>query len=125
MAKINSNDDVIDSRDVIEVKAELESEIESIEMDVDELETGDIMNKYIGYIKKTKDGRFRGTIGTLHDVGEPDGDKSVFDVFDSPIFKTLDEAIVALNEVCIENNISNINLVPISRGQILWESQLK
>lgn len=82
--------------------------------------------KYIGYIKVTKAGKYRPALGTLHGVGEPDGDKIVNEVADfNEAFDDLEEAITELVHQCQESGINKIHRVPIHRGQTLWESQLR
>lgn len=81
--------------------------------------------EYIGYIKLTKHDKFRPALGTLHDMGEDDGDRTVWEVATaSEPFDTLEEAVAELEHQCQESGIDNIFTVPIIRGQILWESEL-
>jgi len=80
--------------------------------------------EYVGYIKQTKKGYFRCALGTLHDVGEPDGDKVVHEILTSDIFDTLPEAIDELVENCNKSDIGKYSITPIRRGQILFESGL-
>jgi hypothetical protein len=80
--------------------------------------------EYIGYIKETRSGKFRAALGTLHDVGEPDGDKTVMEVAASDMFDTLSEVTTELKEQCKSSGVEKVCFVPIRKGQILWESEL-
>ena len=81
-------------------------------------------HEYAAYIKVTRKGKFRGVIGTLHDVGEPDGDRSIFTTHESEISDDLDALIVDMKEQCANCGITKISLTPIKASQLVWESQL-
>ncbi len=82
------------------------------------------MKEYVAYIKKTKSGRFRNILGSLHDVGEPDGDKLIFKVATSDMFDELQDAIDDLLTNCKSGNIQKYSVVPIIGRQLLFESEL-
>ncbi len=81
--------------------------------------------EYIGYIKQTKSGKFRCALGTLHDVGEPDGDKVVHEVLTSDMFDRLEEAKTELITNCENAKVEKYSIVPIRKGQMLFESELE
>lgn len=81
--------------------------------------------EYIGYIKRTKNDKFRGVIGTLHDVGEPDNDRVVHTAFESELFSDINDLISELTKICKDNDITKLYTAPITQGQILWESEFK
>lgn len=82
--------------------------------------------QYIGYVKLTKKDKFRPALGTLHDVGEDDGDRLVNEVAaSSVVFDELPDAITELEHQCQNAGITDICTVPIHREVSLWESQLR
>lgn len=82
--------------------------------------------QYIGYVKLTKKDKFRPALGTLHDMGEDDGDRLVNEVATSNVvFEELPDAIAELEHQCQNAGITDICTVPIRRAESLWESQLR
>jgi len=81
--------------------------------------------EYIGYIKQTKSGKFRCALGTLHNVGESDGDRVIHEVLLSEMFETLEEAKTEMITNCVNNDIEKYSIVPIRKVAILFESQLE
>lgn len=81
--------------------------------------------EFIGYIKKTKRGKFRCVIASLVDVGEPDGDKLVNEVATSVMYELLSEAATELKSQCDRSGIKKISFEPLIRGQMLYESEIK
>lgn len=84
------------------------------------------MNKeYIGYITTTRTGKFRGRIGSLHDVGEPDGDRTIYQVaMDDNIHEELSDAVDALREQCQNASIEKICVTPVKPSMVMFESEL-
>ena len=84
-----------------------------------------MMSEYVGYIKQTKSGKYRPALGSLHDVGEPDGDRSIMEVASGEMFEDLNDAVAELDNQCDNSKIEFRCHVPFIKGQILFENYLK
>lgn len=79
--------------------------------------------EYFGYIKVTRTGLYRGIIASVHETGEPDGDRLLQTQFESPFFHDLEEAREQLKEQCEANNIRYTTETYKATMMGAWESE--
>jgi hypothetical protein len=81
--------------------------------------------EHFGYIKQTNSGRYRAVLGTLRDVGEPDGDRLIHTEIESEVMDDLEETQTALTEACSVYDC-DMSLEPVKRtGMGVWESMFR
>jgi len=69
--------------------------------------------EYIGWIKETKSGKYRGVISSLHETGDDDGDRLLFKQAESEIYLGLKQAQSDLQMQCDMSRIERVYLEPI------------